>query len=352
MEKSNRKIFGNIDLIKVIASFSVTAVHFRNRVERNIPVELIGRKVQLFFSLDYALFIFAVPLFILVTGFLSTFKKDDNKHFITILKTYLMYMFMALVSYKFMVFLGIRDNLPLGTMIKEAMMFNLISGWYIELYLGLVLFMPYLNIISDSLSKEAFKRMIFVLILVSSIPSFINKYPFTSRFIYLPNFYKNLYPIIYYFIGSYIRRHINFDTIRVKKFALMYLVSLVSITMILFTYANPYTYTADGYYASILNVILATSFFIYIYFKTQNFNSSIISYISKFTLGTYIMSLPIDRIVYPKLASYFGGYHKLIVYSPLIVIILYLLTFITGMMLTKIFNGIWNMLQRIVTSER
>ena len=110
MKKNNR--IGSIDLIKVIASFSVTAVHFRNRVERQIPEALIGNKIKLFFSANYALFILAVPLFLLASGYLSTYSKPSKKRYYNLAKIYAMYLFIALISYQVMIYAGIRK--PIG----------------------------------------------------------------------------------------------------------------------------------------------------------------------------------------------------------------------------------------------
>lgn len=345
--KRNR--YPAMDLLKVIASVSVTAVHFRNRVETKIPKELITEKIQLFFSVDYALFIFAVPLFLLITGFLSTYAKADSKRYKSLLKTYLMYLFIALISYSTMVKFGIRDSKSIFQMLREAMEFKLISGWYIELYFGLFLLAPFLNILSDSMNQDLYKKFLFTLFAVISVPAFINTVPFSSKFIYLPNFYNSMYPLVYYFVGSYIRRY-HSKNINIKLNLLVYVISLLSVILLLFRYAAPYTWSSEGYYASILNVTLATSFFLIILALFNHKESKIIRCISRYTLATYILSLPVDRIVYPYLADYVGGYINLLVYMPLVVLLLYVLTFSSAVVLTKLFELIHSVLETLILS--
>ena len=345
MKKNNR--IGSIDLIKVIASFSVTAVHFRNRVERQIPEVLIGNKIKLFFSTNYALFILAVPLFLLASGYLSTYSKPSKKRYYNLVKIYGMYIFIALISYHVMIYAGIREPISFLSMIYRAMKFDLISGWYIELYFGLYLLSPYFNIIMDHLTKDETKHFILVLLFTISIPSLINRFPITSTRIWFPNFYVSMYPFVYYVIGSYIRRYVNVENINLKKQILVYLLSLAFIIGTLYRYANPYTKSLEGYYQSIVNVTLATSFFLIIYKKFQNISSKTISFISKYTLSTYIVSLPIDRVFYPRFANLFQGYENLLFVSPLIVLLLYILALVYGWILYNIFELILKSLKNV-----
>lgn len=186
--EAKRKYYPQINIIKAIASFSVTAVHFRNRVERTIPETLINNKIKLFFSANYSFFIFAVPLFLIATGFLSTHKKNNIKNIMETIKIYLLYLFMAFISFAIMILTNTREFHGWKDMISRALSFNLISGWYIELFVGLALIIPFLNIIVNNISKKEFRSLIIILLGVVSIPAFINANPDLPN-LYLPNYW-------------------------------------------------------------------------------------------------------------------------------------------------------------------
>ena len=338
--KTKKVYFSQINVIKAIASFSVTAVHFRNRVETTIPEAIVNNKIKMFFSINYALFIFAVPLFLIATGFLSTHKKHTKKNIIGTVRIYLLYLFMAFVSFGLMILTNTREFHGWRDMIYRALSFDLISGWYIEMFVGLALVIPFLNIIVNNISKKEFQSLIIVLIIVVGIPSFINRNPDLPS-IYIPNFWQNIYPIIYYFIGAYIRIYINEINIRNKPLFVLYISSVIFIIQLLYRHADPYTWTAEGYYSSIINIVLASSFFMLI---LNNITKSyfIFDLISKYTLSTYIMAYPIDKILYPIFTEYFQPVKYLLIGSPIVVILSFFATVISGILLYKIFDYIWN----------
>lgn len=346
--KSKRKYFPQINIIKAIASFSVTAVHFRNRVEKTIPEAIINNKIKLFFSSNYAFFIFAVPLFLIATGFLSTHKKNNIKNIINTIKIYGLYLFIAFTSFAVMILTNTREFNGWRDMISRALSFNLISGWYIELFIGLALIIPFLNIIVHNISKKQFQSFIIILLAIVAVPAFVNKNPDFSN-IYLPNYWQSIYPIVYYFIGAYIRLYYKDIKISNRILIIIYFSSVFFITQLLYRYADPYTWAAEGYYASIINILLASSFFLLI-FKNIHKSNSFFNFISKYTLSTYIMAYPVDKIIYPFFTKLFQPIKNLLIFSPLIVAFTFSISLISGVVLYKIFNYLWiHFIQKNIT---
>lgn len=342
--KTKKNFYPQINVIKAIASFSVTAVHFRNRVETSIPESAINNKLTLFFSTNYALFIFAVPLFLLTTGFLSVHKSINFKNVINIIKIYLLYLFMAFSSHSLMVLTNTRDSIGWIQMLTRALNFSLISGWYIELYIALALLIPFLNVLIKNLSKSEFKILIITLLMSVSFPAFVNANPDFSV-LHLPNYWEIIYPVIYYFIGAYIRLH--HETIFIKSHTLLfiYISSVLYIIQLLYRHASPYTKAFEGYYPSIINILLASSFFLLL-FKTVNKSNYLFDTIAKYTLSTYIMAYPIDKILYSRFINILVPTSNLIIASPLIVIVSFIITLVSGIILYEIFNYIWRHLEK------
>ena len=347
--KIQRKFYPQINVIKAIASFSVTAVHFRNRVETTIPEPVINNKLTLFFSTNYALFIFAVPLFLLATGFLSVNKRIDFKNVVNVIKIYLLYLFMAFSSHYLMVVTNTRDSLNWTQILARALNFSLISGWYIELYIALALLIPFLNVLIKNLSKKELEILIITLLISVSVPAFINSNPDFFN-LYLPNYWEIIYPVVYYFIGAYIRLYHEKILIKNSTLLFIYISSVLYIIQLLYRHASPYTKAFEGYYPSIVNILLASSFFLLV-FKNINKSNFIFDTVAKYTLSTYIMAYPIDKILYPRFTELLVSTRNLVIASPLIVIIAFLITVISGIILYEIFNYSWRNLEKYIVRD-
>lgn len=89
-------------------------------------------------------------------------------------------------------------------------------SWYVNMYIGLFLFIPYLNKMYNGLESQKEKRnLIFTMLLLSGIPEVLNSVRFSlpwtmiyndpSEFLAVfPNWWSNIYPITFYFIGAYL----------------------------------------------------------------------------------------------------------------------------------------------------
>src|SRR5699024_6122375 len=164
--------------------------------------------------------------------------------------------------------------------------------------ISLAFIIPFIYVLIKNLSKKELQLLIGVLLFSVSISAFINDNPDFS-ILYLPNYWKIIYPVVYYFIGAYICLYHEEISIKNHTLIFMYVTSIVYIIQLLYRYASPYTKIVEGYYPSIINVILASSFFL-ILFKNIKKSHYIFDIISKYTLSTYIMAYPIDKILYPR----------------------------------------------------
>src|SRR5699024_2544206 len=99
----------------------------------------------------------------------------------------------------------IRDSL------SQVFRFNEIKyAWYINMYIGLALLIPFLNRLWQGLtSRREFHFLLLVLFIISAIPSFWNLVPNLqqTKVVYFPDYWRVTYPLLYYFLGVYIRRY-------------------------------------------------------------------------------------------------------------------------------------------------
>ena len=76
-------------------------------------------------------------------------------------------------------------------------------AWYIEMYIGLFLLIPFLNIMYEGLKTKKNKQyLILTLLIMVSISPIINFITVRNvKLEIIPNWWNSIYPLVYYFIG-------------------------------------------------------------------------------------------------------------------------------------------------------
>ena len=340
----SEKRFDFIDYIKVIACFSVIAVHVRLNLMSAIPASAFGMKSKLFFAFDYQLFISCVPLFLMCTGFLMINKKYDGKYILSLIKTYGIYVVCSIMT-AILFFSVIGTPIILKEVVYKIFTFKEISySWYVEMYLGLGMLIPMLNKIIKDCTKKQLKTGVAVLVMVIAIPKFVNSVGPINRYIILPAYWTGFYPIIYYLLGAYFRLY-QLEVERVKKqFVLLGYLGMVALGIMINIFnSSPYVGDSEGGYASILIVAQSALLFLLI-MQNMPRGNSVIRMISKITLPIYLMSNFVDLVLYPKYIQYFGGAKGVIKMFIVIVIAHFLLSFILAFIADKINQLVFNII--------
>jgi surface polysaccharide O-acyltransferase-like enzyme len=145
-----------------------------------------------------------VPLFILLTGYLNTKKSVSVKYYqggIRVLISYLLFSLITIFFRKY--YLG--ETLSWLQWGYKILDFSAIPyAWYIEMWIGLFLLVPFLNILYQHIPSQKQKLIwIGTLYLMTALPELLNRYD-----MYLvPGFWQKCYPLTFYFIGSYIHEY-------------------------------------------------------------------------------------------------------------------------------------------------
>lgn len=338
-----------INNIKFLASFFVIALHFMLNLQGQIPNEQFTPKVSLFFSIIYQLFITCVPLFIITTGFLSLKQNYSKKLFKRLIKFFTLYILSSLLSYSIIHF-TLGTTLTIHEIIQKIMYFNLITySWYVEMYIGLVLLIPILNKVVTHSTKKELQLFIGMLFLTVALPSLINAVPQLQPWIHLANFWINIYPILYYFIGAYIKKYVDFSNFSKKRISFI-LISLFIIIIlgVLINYfnANPRISEKSGSYPSLLIVIQSILTFTLI---ASLFNKQylLIDKISRITLPIYLMSYSVDQIFYPYILKKLDSPKTLIYFYPAVVVTIFIISIVLAALINKINNLMWKILSKL-----
>ena len=78
-------------------------------------------------------------------------------------------------------------------------------SWYVEMYLGLALLIPFLNAVWSTISDRTGHRcLILILMALTILPSAVDMLLGHSL---LPDWWKGLYPVTYYYLGAYLRQY-------------------------------------------------------------------------------------------------------------------------------------------------
>lgn len=188
----------NIDLIRVIACFLVISVHFfPNTSFYAEPIQGVSM-FALTWIRDFSMI--CVPLFMILTGYLSRHYVYDKKHILRFAHILLVYLLSTVVCKLYrMCFLGYPFSL-------KEWIYGLIDfsgapyAWYVEMYLGMLIMIPFLNAGWKSMTETGKRMVLLGFITLSSAHTVI---PGRSLF----DYWAALYPIMYYFVGAYLAEH-------------------------------------------------------------------------------------------------------------------------------------------------
>lgn len=314
---STKKRNINLDLIRVVAIFTVLSVHFF--LQTGFYDEIVVGKRMFLMGTMRTLFMICVPLFLLLTGFLMNKKVASRKYYGGLKKTYMMY---VLASIACLIHLSISRNQSFGIIESIKMILNFSAAsysWYIEMYIGLFLLIPFLNLLYNGLKSKRQKiGLVVTMFSLTVLPSVVNIWGI-SREIHsifmpggsanwvkiIPSYWGALWPLTYYFIGAYIREY----DIKIRKRDNFILLVISLILFGIFNYMRSYqtTYEMSDYnsFQGIQPTILAVLVFLLIlHMNLENISNilkSIITKISELSLGMYLVSSIFDTLIYPKL---------------------------------------------------
>ena len=333
IEKEKRSRNLNVDLIKFIACFFVIAVH--SLIRNGYYAIAINNSEQFFFTILRSLFINCVPLFMVTTGYLMCNKKLNKNYYKGILKI----LILAII-------IGIITILLFGSMTMNKFIDNAINysgavySWYVRLYFGLFLLIPFLNVIINNLeSKKHLFILIISIILLTSIPSVLIKdgYPIIN------SWWGQIYPFMYYFIGAFIRKYPPKISKNAALFLFIILLLLNGFLNIYIAHGNVFKDSGLNNYTS--TGVLLTTLYLFIYLlkvtcdKIPKVFKWLIEKTSKNTLSIYLISYIFDNIFYDIARVYLSNR---ILFSSICILGVFICSFICALVLDKIYDKFIN----------
>ena len=331
-----------LDIIRAIAIIFVFITHgitYKGLLDQNVlSTEWTAILIIRFIALS------CVPLFILLTGYLNNKKEISFKYYkaiIPLLLSYFLITFIELFGMNaftinkvddFSAFSGdsivaVSNTVVQFTPEKIAeinwpvnltKVFNFTENsyaWYFEMYIGLFLLIPFLNIMWDNLKGKK-ERIILIATccFLSLIPKIFESFRFANLnegelagwLDVLPDFWKITHPLAYFFIGKYIKEYQpNIKMI----FRILLFIVAVSIPVVCCWFAskndNAYAWYMFNGFGTITNAFVATTIFLLFYNIKKKIPaiSQVISQISICTFEMYLFSSIFDKIYYSIFAE-------------------------------------------------
>ncbi|ENZ6560269.1 acyltransferase [Enterococcus faecium] len=328
----------SIDLIKSSAVFFVVSVHFL--LNSGFYDEPIQSNLMIFWMLTRQLTITAVPLFLLSTGFLMNKKQLSVAYLKNLFPVLFLYISISIFDWICSCFTRGEISQNFTEAIFGLFDYSTDSySWYVEMYIGLYLVIPLLNLIWQSNKNLFFHHYIVgVSLLLFFMPSLLNSFGKV-----IPDFWVPAYPIGYYFIGAYLAEYQE-DFKKMKKtglFLLMMIICFFFIDLLINRQTNYQDFDGNQY-SGFEPLIISVLFFIFCLNRSlPHISHCFLKRISTGTLGIYLMSDVTDKLIYSWAEYLFPTVEARLRYGYLFI----LLSFIGALILSFPFEYGKNKLQ-------
>lgn len=292
-----------IDIIKTIAAVFVVSIH-QIGMTHIMAVSLSGVMPFLLVMFRY-LVMACVPLFLMATGYLQTNKEPTKKFYLGLLPIIASYLFSSI----FAVWVNVRmtgEQFHLGWSIIHILNFTENNyAWYVEMFIGLYLIIPFLNKAYHAIEKKSTKQWMLAILafltILSNFPLIFNTKTF--YFDIMPDYWSAMYPVTYYFIGAYCREYRP----RMNKALNVLLIAVCALIPSVIEFAvaqggvfDDYAYIFNGF-NSLSACMIATLIFVLFYqtdWKIRPAKAAVRS-VSIASLEIYLWSNLVEKCVYP-----------------------------------------------------
>lgn len=244
-----------------------------------------------------------VPLFLLLTGYLNCRKKLSAQYFRGILPVLLSYAVISAASAVAANLTGTAAFTPF-TAILGILDFTANGyAWYVEMYVGLFLFIPFLNLLYQALSPRARLLLGGILLGLTALPAVFESFrPFGTALDIIPDYWENVYPLFYFWVGALLRDY-RPRIHRLKRLLAAAAASLIPVTLCWFA-SNP----TDGYawymmngFSCLTTALTAVCIFLLLYdLSLPSLPAAVFAEFSVCAFETYLFSYIVDISLYSR----------------------------------------------------
>lgn len=352
----NKKRNVSLDGIRIFAVFSVISVHFflNNGFYQN---SVMGGRM-LIMTIMRSFFMVCVPLFLILTGYLMSSKELNRRYYKGIIRTLGVY---VIASIACIIFKNVYQGTSYGITGSISGIFDYTAdnySWYIEMYIGLFLLIPFLNLIYHGLKNKKQKLLLIgTFLFLTGMPAILNIFCFSgidwwlhpsSSSYYqkiLPDSWTALYPITLYYIGSYLREY----SLKISKKLSFVLLGVLVIFAGVFnyyrSYGGPFIWGSWSGYSSPIVIAMTILVFVLIqrmklWEKISESGKKVCKMLSDCALGAYLISYIFDSVVYPYFINKVPDFSYKPSYYFICVPIIFTCSMFASILINVLYDGI------------
>lgn len=282
-------------------------------------------------------------LYMILTGFLCCHKTVGKQFYYSGIKVLLSYIFFSLLTIVVDIYL-FNTGMTWKNGILGIFSFSTIHyAWYIEMWIGLFILAPFLTIWYNALLSRKMKfGLITIILMMSALPDFFNRYGMDI----IPDYWENLYPLGYYFCGAFIREYRPCIS-KWKLLAIFIAITMISpITTLISGHSTFIRIIGDrnGIFCAIMTLCIFLMF--YSVDLKSRFWMVIFRSISLRSLDIFLCSATIDLYIYPLfIKNYYISQPQFGIFYFVIVPIVFMVCYFLASVKRVIFAWIDQILQ-------
>lgn len=352
-----------LDILRAVAFFFIPLVHFFMN-SGFYSREITTPEVIPLLAIRWISYAGGVPVFIMLTGYLKRKKTVSWSHYRTIIPILVSYLIIATITMFYSKYV-MKVQATTYIWIRSIFSFDSPSyAWYVGMYCGLFLLIPFLNNAYNGLKTKKEKRIfIITMLFLTAIPASINRMVIIQEkplSLISPYWKSLLWHLTYYFIGMYIA------DFKPKMDKLMNVILILvcgayqAVRTYLTGYGQNFYKAVNAEYNDAITYIVATLVFLLFYdINTEKKSVKAVAYIfSKHSLSAYLISFMVDNKIYKWLnkPEYIKGEHGYIKFifpcAIMVALISTLLAYIVEVPSGLISKGITSVLDKAVNNKK
>lgn len=328
----NRERNVNVDLVRIFALLMVVSVHvflYAGLYETVIDslILSIGVYVRQFCMC-------CVPLFLLLTGYLQGGKE------IVFGKPYVKKLSKVLVPYAIVTILLYCYFLLQGEV--EANLATMLLGfenngytWYIEMYIGLYLLIPFINAGYRQLASKSSKQSLaLVLCLICFVPTVVNSFEMLMM-----DYWFGLFPFAYYVLGMYLKEFpLNMKP--AYKLAVLIISQMLNYALAFYEFRENLGNTLISYnnlFVAVNSVLVFHLLMDLDLRKMKRGTRTLIAMTADAVLPAFMFSTIVDKVLYQGyVLQYAETVERRLMMAPMTVIVVFVLSLLAGILICKL----------------
>lgn len=289
----------NLDLIRCVALLMVPWLHgFDHTGVYDSALNCAPGRIMM---VGKMLITCAIPLYLLLSGYLCNRKALSARYYLGLIRILGIYFICGVACLLFEQLSG-RANRSPAEMVSALLNFNCSDyAWYMLMYFGLFLMIPFLNMVYHGLKSRKQKLVLVATFFALSIlPSLLNLY-----FQLYSLWWTRLYPLCYYFTGAYLSEYMPEKP---GKPAATLLAFLAAYSVFFYFHYDANGAALIGVYQDTFPVYILSVLLFVILFRlpldtVPGVTAALLRKVSDLTLPAYLLTWISDGLIYPRLIA-------------------------------------------------